>query len=127
MIEKQAGIGSLITSAKRVVPSVGISTGTAIQKKVGSMANVRSTISNRYLNKVAEFSEHKKDLMDTGVIAAGGVASSVLGNHILSKMYKGKSAPALAAGAIGGGLGVLADYGAVKLNKAFGHKNNESA
>lgn len=127
MTEKQAGIGSLITRAKRVVPSVGISTGTAIQKKVGSMVNVKSTLPNKYLSKVAELSEGKKELLDTGVIAAGGVASSIAGNHILSRMYKGKTIPSMAAGVVGGGLGVLADYGAVKLNKAFGHKNNESA
>lgn len=126
MTEKQAGIGSLITKAKRVVPSIGPSTGTTIQKKVGAMTNVRSSLpTNKYLSKVAEISEisgPKKDLMDTAIIGGMGVASSMVGNHLLSKLYKGKAAPALAAGVVGGGLGILSDFGAVKLNKALGQR-----
>lgn len=123
MTEKQAGIGSLITKAKRVVPSIGPSTGTAVQRKVGAMTNVRSSLpTNKYLSKVAEISGSKKDLMDTAIIGGLGVASSMAGNHLLSRLYKGKAAPALAAGVVGGGLGILSDFGAVKLNKALGQR-----
>lgn len=71
---------------------------------------------NKYLQKIAA-REGLKDAVNTGVIGATGAATSVLANKILHP-----TAPAgnwRKAALIGGGLGLLGDYAAVKLNKGI--------
>lgn len=74
---------------------------------------------NKYLSKVAKLlsTETKKEVANTATIGAAGAVTGALTNRILHPGSKSN----LKAGIIGGGLGLLGDYAAVKLNK---HINN---
>lgn len=88
---------------------------------------------NKYLTKIAAaypsqsgMSDHKKELLDTGVIGAIGAGTGVLAHKVLSHPNMAKSlathgwkVPALVAG----GLGLAGDYAAVKINKALDRRN----
>ena len=91
-------------------------------------AKVRERLLNKYLNKQAELSEDtKKEIAQTGVLAAVGGATGYLGHKLLEtnpikrmKMSGGaKSALAM------GGLGLLGDIAAVKVNRNIEKKANE--
>lgn len=73
---------------------------------------------NRYLQKIAQFSnDTKKDIANTATIGASGAITGAITNRIL---HPGAGSD-LKAGLIGGALGLVGDYAAVKLNK---HINN---
>lgn len=67
----------------------------------------------------------KDELLHTGTIGAVGLGTGMLSakiGHAIPKI--GKSV--LAAGALSGGLGLIGDYGAVKLNKKLSMKKQAS-
>lgn len=71
---------------------------------------------NKYLQKVSVYmsKETHKELANTATIGAAGAVTGALTNRIL---HGAKGGSNLKAGLIGGGLGLLGDYAAVKLNK----------
>ena len=70
---------------------------------------------NKYLEKVAELmsSDAKKDLINTGVIAGLGA----IGTAATDRIVHGHWGNSGKAGLIGGGVGLIADYAGVRLNK----------
>jgi hypothetical protein len=82
-------------------------------------------MTNRYLTKLATLStDTKKEVAQTGVMAAAGGATGYLGHKLMQtgavKRMKipegGKAALAI------GGLGLLGDYAAVKINRGIEKK-----
>lgn len=75
-----------------------------------------SSISKPDLTKKAfEFKEHAKELRDTGIIAGlGGV-----GNMLSAKLLKQHNAFSPKTFAVGTGVGLLADYAGIKINKGL--------
>lgn len=82
-------------------------------------------MTNRYLIKLAALStDTKKEIAQTGVMAAAGGATGYLGHKLMQtgavKRMKipegGKAALAI------GGLGLLGDYAAVKINRGIEKK-----
>lgn len=73
--------------------------------------------------KAFEFkNQHTKDLVDTGVIAGlGGV-----GNMLSGKLLKQHNAFSAKTFAVGTGVGLVADYAGIKINKALGHTKKET-
>jgi hypothetical protein len=80
---------------------------------------------NRYLQKSASMtvspdkSEPVKDLVNTGVIGLAGGVTNTLADRLL---HGSKGASGGKAFAIGTGLGLVGDYGALRLNKYINHK-----
>ena len=70
---------------------------------------------NKAREKKAELStsNHKKDVLNTGVIAAAGGVTNTIADRILHPHTPGGGMKAFA---LGTGLGVLGDYAAVKIN-----------
>lgn len=86
---------------------------------------------NRYLLKIAEQAERpvaeqaKHDLIHTGVIAGLGTLGNVATHRILNPgAPKGSN---WKAAVVGGGIGLAADYAAVKMNNAISKKLEKKA
>ncbi len=76
--------------------------------------------------------ETKKELAHTGVIGAIGFGTSALagkiaGSRLVPAKYRSEAKSVKALGAIGGSLGLIGDYGAVKLNKKVDKQMNKFA
>jgi hypothetical protein len=80
---------------------------------------------NRYLQKSASMtvspdkSEPVKDLVNTGVIGLAGGVTNTLADRLL---HGSKGASGGKAFAIGTGLGLVGDYGALRLNRYINRK-----
>lgn len=75
---------------------------------------------NRYLQKAAQFlsNDTRKEVSNTATIGAAGAVTGAISNRILHGAHAGSG---VKAALVGGGLGLIGDYAAVKLNK---HINN---
>ena len=75
---------------------------------------------NKYLQKVALTlsKDNKKEISNTATIGAAGAVTGAISNRIL---HGAKAGSGMKAALVGGGLGLVGDYAAVKLNK---HINN---
>ena len=101
-------------------------------------------MTNKYLTKIAQLlsDENKKDIADTGTIAALGTAGSLAADQVVGGIHKARAARAAARGAanspgrskwivggVGGAIGLGADYAGLKINKAmdtFRNRNNNN-
>lgn len=70
-------------------------------------------MTNKYLEKIAKVNEHFKDIKDTATVATLGGLGGMVSNRILGH----KEAFNPKAFAIGAGVGLVADYAGLKLNK----------
>ena len=80
---------------------------------------------NRYLEKIAEKNDGISDVLRTGTIFGLGTAGNVLSHKLVN--MGGKVGSARKAALIGGGIGLAADYGAVKLNHLLNKKLEKKA
>lgn len=77
-------------------------------------------MTNRYLTKIAQLSsDTKKEISQTGVMAAAGAATGYIGHKTMETgVMRGIKIPAAGKAALAvGGIGLLGDYAAVKLNR----------
>lgn len=102
-------------------------------------------MTNKYLEKIALSDEAKKELAQTGVIGGIGMGTSAVTHKVMNPagekkvatavakiapklgilaraknaLAAAKSSPTAKAALIGGGLGLVGDFAAVKINKAI--------
>ncbi len=73
---------------------------------------------NKYLEKIAKLSnEAKKDIAGTATIGALGAGTGVAANHLLHNTGLFKKPGWKTTALVSGGLGLAADYAALKINK----------
>jgi hypothetical protein len=99
---------------------LGVATGISTYKKLN--ARTDEDFDHPLTKKAFEFkNQHAKDLVDTGVIAGlGGV-----GNMLSAKLLKQHNAFSPKTFAVGTGVGLIADYAGIKINKALGHTKKD--